>query len=220
MATITVENYLKRILQLQAGGRELVPMGALAGAMRVTPGTVTTMAKALATEGWLEHRPREGVRLTESGRQLAANVVRRHRLIETFLVKILKMDWAEVHVEAEELEHAVSERLLERIDAALGRPKSDPHGDPIPSLRGALSESLGLTLASCPVKASLRVLRVRDQTPAFLGLVEKAGLKPGARVRLLDRDLVAGVVQVGLSGRSRKSLGMAEAAKIEVGVVE
>src|SRR5665213_2933574 len=176
MATVTVENYLKRIRQLESAGRELVPMGALADAMGVTPGTVTTMAKALAEEGWLEHRPREGVRLTEAGRQLAANVVRRHRLIETFLVRILKMDWAEVHVEAEELEHAVSERLLERIDAALGRPKSDPHGDPIPPRHGGLTESAGLTLASCPVRAPLRVLRVRDQTPAFLGLVEKAGV--------------------------------------------
>jgi DtxR family Mn-dependent transcriptional regulator len=216
MASITVENYLKRIHLLQDGNPKLVPMGSLAGAMGVTPGTVTTMAKALAADGWVEHRPRDGVRLTERGRKMALDVIRRHRLIETFLVKVLKMDWAHVHAEAEELEHAVSQRLLERIDAVLGHPKTDPHGDPIPSRQGALARTPGLTLVSCPVCSATQVVRVHDQTPAFLGLVGKAGLKPGAQVKVLERDLVAGIVQIGLSDGSRRPLGMAEASKIEV----
>jgi DtxR family Mn-dependent transcriptional regulator len=218
VASTTVENYLKRILQLEEA-RGLVSMGALAGAMKVTPGTVTSMAKTLAAEGWIEHRPRGGVRLTEKGRKMALGVVRRHRLVEAFLVRILKMDWAEVDAEAEVLEHAISERLLDRIDAALGRPKTDPHGDPIPSAGGSVAEKAEQTLATCPVRASLRILRVRDQSPGFLGLVEKAGLTPGARVRVVGRDRVLGVVQVGLRDGPRRVLGLPEAAKIEVGAV-
>jgi DtxR family Mn-dependent transcriptional regulator len=213
--SVTVENYLKRILLL-GEGRDLVSMGALAEAMEVTPGTVTSMAKALAAEGWVEHRPRGGVRLTERGRRMALNVVRRHRLVETFLVKTLGMDWADVHAEAEELEHAISERLLGRIDAALGHPKTDPHGDPIPSAQGAVSERAARTLVSFPVQVNARVLRVRDQSAMFLALVEKLGLKPGARVRVLERDLVSGVVQLGLRDGSRQPLGLGEAGKIEV----
>jgi DtxR family Mn-dependent transcriptional regulator len=157
------------------------------------------------------------VRLTEKGRRIALGVVRRHRLVETFLVRILKMDWAEVDAEAEILEHAVSERLLDRIDAALGRPKADPHGDPIPSAGGSVAGTVGQTLASCPVRAPLRILRVRDQSPEFLGLVEKAGLTPGARARVVERDCVLGVVQIRLRAGPRQALGLAEAAKIEVG---
>jgi DtxR family Mn-dependent transcriptional regulator len=213
--SVTVENYLKRILLLEEG-RDLVSMGTLAGAMEVTPGTVTAMAKALAAEGWIEHQPRGGVRLTDRGRRIALNVVRRHRLVETFLVRTLGMDWADVHAEAEELEHAVSERLLNRIDAALGHPKTDPHGDPIPSAQGAVSEKTGQTLVSFPIQAPARVLRVRDQSAEFLGLVEKLGLKPGAKVRVLERDLVSGIVQLGLRDGSRQPLGLSEAAKIEV----
>ncbi len=215
MPSVTVENYLKRILLLEEG-RDLVSMGTLAGAMEVTPGTVTAMAKALAAEGWVEHRPRGGVRLTDSGRRMALNVVRRHRLVETFLVRTLKMDWADVHVEAEELEHAISDRLMDRIDASLGHPKTDPHGDPIPSAQGAVSDAVGQTLVSCPVNVPARVVRVRDQSAQFLGLAEKIGLKPGARVRVLERDLVSGIVQLGLRDGSRQPLGLAEAGKIEV----
>ena len=213
--SVTVENYLKRILLL-GEGRDLVSMGMLARAMKVTPGTVTAMAKALAAEGLIEHRPRGGVRLTAGGRRAALNVVRRHRLVETFLVRTLKMDWADVHAEAEEMEHAISGRLMDRIDAVLGHPRTDPHGDPIPSAQGSVPGAVGQTLATFPVHLSARVLRVRDQSAVFLGLVEKLGLKPGAKVRVLERDLVSGIVQLGLRDGSRQPLGLAEAGKIEV----
>ena len=100
MATSTVENYLKHMLLLSEGTEELVSMGALAGSLAVVPGTVTTMVKALADEGMVEHQPRQGVRLTAEGRRVALNVLRKHRLVETFLVNVLKMDWAKVHAEA------------------------------------------------------------------------------------------------------------------------
>src|SRR5438046_8279 len=137
MASRTVENYLKALYsEQQRAGDELVSMGRLASAMGVVPGTVTTMVKALADSGLVSYEPRGGVRLTRGGEQLALHVLRRHRLVELFLVKVLGLDWSEVHAEAEELEHAVSDKVLERIDALLEHPRVDPHGDPIPPARG------------------------------------------------------------------------------------
>ena len=110
-------------------------MGQVAAALGVTPGTATTMVKALAESGLAEYEPYSGVRLTTAGEKLAGLVLRRHRLVELFLVQVMGMSWAEVHDEAEQLEHVVSERLIERIDEMLGRPTHDPHGDPIPERR-------------------------------------------------------------------------------------
>ena len=107
-------------------------MGQVASALGVTPGTATTMVKALAESGLAEYEPYSGVRLTAAGEKLAGLVLRRHRLVELFLVQVMGMSWAEVHDEAEQLEHVVSERLIDRIDEMLGRPTHDPHGDPIP----------------------------------------------------------------------------------------
>ena len=135
----TVENYLKTIFLAQAGRAapdELVPMGQIASALGVVPGTATTMVKTLSESGLVHYEPYMGVRLTPAGEKLASLVLRRHRLIELFLVKVLGMSWTEVHDEAERLEHAVSEQLIERIDAMLGRPAVDPHGDPIPTAEG------------------------------------------------------------------------------------
>src|ERR1700683_3559434 len=129
MATSTVENYLKQLYLEQGaaeGGR--VPMGQLAKAMEVVPGTATSMVKALSDSGLVDYEPRGGVRLTSRGEQLALHVLRRHRLLELFLVKVLDLDWSVVHEEADSLEHAVSERVLERIDAFLDHPTTDPHG--------------------------------------------------------------------------------------------
>ncbi len=138
----TVENYLKAIYQGQlrlSGDIRLVSMGQVATALNVTPGTATTMVKALAESGLAEYEPYSGVRLTPAGERLAALVLRRHRLVELFLVQVMGMSWAEVHDEAELLEHVVSERLIERIDEMLGHPTRDPHGDPIPTAEGAIT---------------------------------------------------------------------------------
>ena len=138
----TVENYLKAIYQGQSalnGDDHLVPMGQVASSVGVAPGTATTMVKALAESGLAEYEPYSGVRLTDAGEKLAGLVLRRHRLVELFLVQVMGMSWAEVHDEAEQLEHVVSERLIERIDEMLGRPTHDPHGDPIPDPDGAIT---------------------------------------------------------------------------------
>ena len=131
----TVENYLKAIFhaQLQLPRKsDMVPMGRLAGALGVVPGTATTMAKTMSDSGLVKYEPYAGVRLTPSGDRLAAMVVRRHRLIELFLVNVMGMSWSEVHDEAEHLEHAMSDRVIARIDEMLGHPAVDPHADPIP----------------------------------------------------------------------------------------
>src|SRR6516162_9763960 len=195
----TVENYLKAIYQGQStltDGARLVPMGQVASALGVTPGTATTMVKALAESGLAEYEPYSGVRLSASGDKLAALVLRRHRLVELFLVEVMGMSWAEVHDEAEQLEHVVSERLIERIDQMLGRPTRDPHGDPIPTAEGRLATRHLESLLTCPVGKPLRVTRIADQDPAFLRFIENNALKPGEPVEVQSRDAAADSVKI------------------------
>ena len=216
MATIAVENYLKHVLLLSDGNPELVPMGALAGALEVVPGTVTTMVKALADEGLVEHQPRHGVRLTGEGRRVALNVLRKHRLVETFLVNVLKMDWSKVHDEAEQLEHAISDEVLDRLDALLGHPETDPHGDPIPSRQGKLSSQVYATLATCITERAMRIVRVTEQSKEFLQFAEQNGLQPGTSLRVVDRNLTAGLVSVRKTTGRAVALSLVAAGKILV----
>ncbi|MFZ9682128.1 MAG: metal-dependent transcriptional regulator [Cephaloticoccus sp.] len=220
MATSTVENYLKAALLYEQENDGIVPMGALVEALGVVPGTVTTMVKAMAVQGLIEHEARQGVRLTPVGRALALGVLRKHRLVETFLVQTLKMDWSEVHDEAEALEHAVSDRVLERIDEFLGRPVTDPHGDPIPDAEGRIADTARqVTMEGCAVNKSLRVTRILDQTPDFLAYVQQSGLKPGARIKVLRREAASGVVRCEIKAGHELNLGLPAAAKIVVGAV-
>ncbi|MEO6436370.1 MAG: metal-dependent transcriptional regulator, partial [Tepidisphaeraceae bacterium] len=188
MPSITVENYLKTLYTQQAGGDELVPMGAFAGAMGVAPGTATAMVKALAESGLVDYEPRGGVRLSGKGEKLALHVLRRHRLVELFLVEVLKLDWSEVDPEAEELEHAISDKVLAKIDELLDYPEVDPHGDPIPTAKGKLTERPLRSLAECELGKAVRVSRVMDQNPHFLQFVDRNSLKPGTEVIVLSRD--------------------------------
>jgi DtxR family Mn-dependent transcriptional regulator len=217
MPSSTVEDYLKSIfLQRQAARGPRVPMGRLAAALGVTPGTATTMIKALAEAGLVDYEPRGGAGLTRAGEKLARRMVRRHRLIEVFLVRILGLDWSEVHAEAEELEHAVSDKVLARIDALLGRPKVDPHGDPIPTPRGKLAAGAIHSLASCALGQAMRVARVTDQDGHFLRFIERQGLVPGAAVVVERREPDADAVSIRLPGKKLLTLGGAAAAKILV----
>src|SRR4029077_17315091 len=203
----TVENYLKAIYQGQAAltaPERLVPMGQVASAVGVTPGTATTMVKALSESGLAEYEPYSGVRLTRAGQQLAGLVLRRHRLVELFLVQVMGMSWAEVHDEAEQLEHVVSERLIERIDEMLGRPTHDPRGGPIPSADGAIAPLPLDSLLTCPVGQTLKVTRITDQDPAFLRFVEHHHLKHAQRVQVEARDTAAD--SVSLRGADREPL--------------
>jgi len=217
MATSTVEDYLKCILiEEQRAPEALVSMGQIAAGLSVAPGTVTSMVKTLADGGLLTYEPYSGVRLTLPGRQLALHVLRRHRLIELFLVRFLGMDLSEVHPEAEELEHAVSERLIERIDEMLGYPEVDPHGDPIPSASGKVTERVLPSLVDSPLGVPLTVARIGDQSREFLQLVERRGLLPGHRLQVEHRDQAADTVELRLADGGSLNLGFRAASKILV----
>ncbi|MEM7806582.1 MAG: metal-dependent transcriptional regulator, partial [Planctomycetota bacterium] len=222
MPTSTVENYLKQIYLAGQGltDEELVSMGSVAEGVGVTPGTATSMVKSLAEGELLDYAPRGGVRLTDTGERMARQVLRRHRLIEQFLVEIIGLDWSEVHEEAEVLEHAVSEKLLDRIDALLGHPSVDPHGDPIPPAddekRRSTKPTRVWTLADCPMNESLQVSRVIDQTPPFLQFLDRHGLVPGALVTVTGRESAADSTAVETADHGVISLGTTAATKVLV----
>jgi len=215
----TVENYLKAIHHGQSAlpkGQRLLPMGQVASALSVTPGTATTMVKTLAESGLVEYEPYSGVRLTKAGDKLAARVLRRHRLVELFLVQVMGMRWDEVHEDAEQLEHVVSDRLIDRIDEMLGRPTHDPHGDPIPSADGAIAPLPPDNLLTCPTGTPLRVTRITDQDPAFLRFIESNNLKPGQRIEVDARDTAADAVRLRGANRDPLTIGARAASKLLV----
>ncbi len=215
----TVENYLKTIFQAQlslGGADALVPMGQLASSIGVVPGTATTMVKALADSGLAHYEPYAGVRLTPAGEKLAALVVRRHRLIELFLVRVMGMSWTDVHDEAENLEHAVSDRLIERIDEMLGRPDVDPHGDPIPDPEGLVTTPAYDSLLTCPLEAPVTISRVSDQDREFLQFAEQHDLRPGDVVRVEDRSATGDSVRLRGRNERRLTIGARAAAKVLV----
>lgn len=192
MASITTENYLKQILLLSEEMEcERVPMGKVAERMQVVPGTATTMVKAMDRAGWLQYTPREGVSLTDDGSQLALKVLRKHRVVEMFLVEALKLDWSEIHHEAEALEHAVSDKVLDRMDEYLGRPAYDPHGDPIPSRLGELKSRKLQPLSECKSGQIVQIAQIKQQDARFLQFLDRSGLTPGSQVHVIGHDAVA-----------------------------
>lgn len=201
MPSSTIEDYAKQLyfLQQRQEAGTLVSMGKLAAAMDVVPGTATTMVKTLATAGLAEYVPRSGVKLSPNGESLALRVLRRHRLIESFLVNTLHLDWSEVHEEAEALEHVVSDRVLERIDALLGHPTADPHGAPIPDAQGVLPARNSQPLPLLPGDTPLQLTRVADSDNHFLQFLADHQLKPGVPVRITGNDETAGTITLQLA---------------------
>ncbi|HHO58500.1 metal-dependent transcriptional regulator [Oceanithermus desulfurans] len=176
------EDYLKQVLLLSGEGP--VTTQALAQRMGVRPASVTGMLKKLASLGLVDYAPYRGVTLTEAGRAVALEVLRHHRLIETYLAEALGYDWDEVHEEAERLEHHISEAFEARIAEWLGHPERDPHGDPIPTAGLALPHPEGARMnESRPGR--YRLLRVRAQDEGTLALLARLGLVPGARFELI-----------------------------------
>jgi DtxR family Mn-dependent transcriptional regulator len=213
--SLTVENYVKTIFQIGQAGDGQAATGQLATALGVSPGTVTSMLKTLSEGGLVTYMPYEGVRLTAAGKALALRVVRRHRLIELFLVKTLDLNWDEVHEEAEHMEHAVSDRLVDRIDEYLGHPAADPHGDPIPRSDGSFHMPESRTLAECGVGDNFRLTRVIDQSPEFLRFLSSSGLLLGVSGTIVANRAEAGIVTIHVDGHET-SLGRAAAEKILV----
>jgi len=219
LASSTVENYLKAIYLgavALTSSRRLLPMGQLASALGVTPGTATTMVKTLADAGLVEYEPYAGVALTPAGAKLAARVVRRHRIVELFLVNVMGYGWEEVHDEAEQLEHAVSDRLIEQMDDMLGRPGVDPHGDPIPDAEGVIKAQDAQTLLTCPLKTPVLVTRVIDQDRVFLRFIEDHDLKPGESIEVENRDAASDSVRVRGKNDRRITIGTRAASKLLV----
>ncbi|MDF1850036.1 MAG: metal-dependent transcriptional regulator [Verrucomicrobiales bacterium] len=214
MATSTVENYLKSILRLQRRSGSTA-VGEVARELSLTPGTVTTMMRHLSGEGYVDYQPRRGLRLTPDGESAALRVVRRHRLIELFLVQVMAMDWTEVHEEAEQLEHVVSDRLIDRMDEMLGRPTRDPHGDPIPDAEGNIVAMEALPLAEVE-SGMYRVVRVSDQDPDLLGWLDEKGMTIGEEFELSHCNRAAGVLEIVREEAERLQMGMQVAERVFV----
>ena len=217
MPSSTVENYIKQVYLAQPRDQSRrLTMGKLARIMAVVPGTATSMVKALSDSGLVDYEPRSGVRLTKGGTRLALHVLRRHRLVEQFLVEKLDLDWSEVHEEAEALEHVISNKVLEHIDQALGHPAFDPHGDPIPTASGAVADSLHERLSGCGAKSRVRIARILDQDPSFLQFIEEQGLLPGRRMIVRSNHPQADSVVLEDGDARTVTLGTSAAAKILV----
>jgi DtxR family Mn-dependent transcriptional regulator len=190
--TPAMQDYLKAVYRL--GHQGPVATQRLADELGVAPSSATNMAKRLHELGLVTHEPYHGVTLTEAGRQAALDVVRRHRLWETYLAQAVGMGWDEVHDEAERLEHYLSERLESRIDSLLGFPATDPHGDPIP--REGADPAPGPTLLQAPAGAEGTISRISDRDPEQLRYLGALGIVPGARVTVLEHLPFEGPVRI------------------------
>jgi DtxR family Mn-dependent transcriptional regulator len=200
----SVEDYLKVIYGLCESG-DPASTTAIAEVLAIQPASVTGMVKRLAESGLLEHVPYRGVSLTKRGTREALRVLRRHRILETYLCERLGYSWDDVHGEAERLEHAASDELIEKMAAALEFPLHDPHGAPIPTVAGDI-ESIGAsTLADAAPGARVRIRAVRDEDSAVLRWMAAEGLVPGARVRVAEAQDVAGSVEISLDADGAES---------------
>jgi DtxR family transcriptional regulator, Mn-dependent transcriptional regulator len=197
--TRSVEDYLKAIYQLSPEGRA-ASTSEIAHLLALSAPSVTGMVKRLSEHGLLEHVPYRGVQLTEEGRRAALRMVRRHRLIEAYLVEFLGYTWDTVHAEAERLEHAVSDTMIERMAAALGNPTVDPHGDPIPAADGSIQELSCTALTDIPVGQTVEIHRVHESQPDRLRYMASLGLKPGAQIRVVDRQPFDDLVTIEVEG--------------------
>ncbi|MFT4051349.1 MAG: metal-dependent transcriptional regulator [Microbacterium sp.] len=189
-SSVAIDDYLKTIYHHTEWQSAPITPSQLAATLSLAPSTVTEMVHKLASAGLVTHRPYGPVTLTDAGRQRAASVIRRHRLIETWLVRDFGYAWDEVHDEAEVLEHTISDRLLEGIDERLGRPRFDPHGDAIPDAAGEVDREPFVLLAEAGIGHTGRVLRVSDREPALLRALEAAGIDVGHAVTVTGRDAV------------------------------
>jgi DtxR family Mn-dependent transcriptional regulator len=200
--TISGEDYLKAIYHLSEAGAPATTTG-IAEALALTAPSVSGMVKRLADAGLLEHLPYKGVTLTEAGRQAALKMLRRHRVIEAYLVSFLGYGWDTVHDEAERLEHAVSDDLVNRMAEALGNPTVDPHGDPIPTADGRLVEVPSTPLPEVPVGSTVMIARVDSGSAERLRWLAEAGLVPGATVTVMAQQPFSGPITVQLGGADR-----------------
>lgn len=200
--TRSVEDYLKVIYELAPEGRAAAT-SQIAHALELSPASVSGMVKRLSEQGLLEHAPYKGVQLTEHGRRAALRMVRRHRIIESYLVAFLGYSWDTVHDEAERLEHAVTDELIERMSAALGNPGFDPHGDPIPDADGAIAELDCTPLSEVETGTRVEIRRVRVGSADLLRYLASRELRPGVEIEILEREPFRGPITLRADGREQ-----------------
>ena len=197
--SISIEDYLKAIWLVAQEG--VASTNTLAEQLQVASPSVSAMLGKLQDAGFVSHERYRGVTLTARGRQEALRLLRRHRLVETFLLEHLGYGWDEVHGEAERLEHAVSDRFTERLAEFLGHPSHDPHGDPIPEADGTLPDTPNVPLAEVEVGRALQVSRLLSQASDVLSYLADVGIQPGVRLEVTRREPVGGLVHVTLGDK-------------------
>ena len=213
-----VEDYLKAIYDLERVG-EPAATNDIADRLAISPASVSGMVRRLADQGLITHEPYRGVRLTGEGRAAALRTLRRHRILECYLTEVLAYPWDRVHEEAERLEHAASEELVERMAAALGDPLHDPHGAPIPTRDGRVEEAALRSLAEIAAGERVRVRQVQDDDAERLRYLAELGIRPGALVRILDRAPFDGPITVWVDaagGGATRAIGVGLAAEVRV----
>lgn len=202
MHSFTEENYLKTIYKLQEQHGESVANSDLAKAMEVHSASVTDMLKKMAKKKLINYEKSKGFKLTEKGKQIALNIIRKHRLWEVFLLEKLGFGWDEVHEIAEQLEHIQSESLINRLDTYLGHPKADPHGDPIPNANGILVKSKAVLLSEMKKDQSGKFTGVIDHSPAFLSYLDKIGIALGDTIRIKNIETYDNSITLQLRGKT------------------
>lgn len=200
--TRSIEDYLKAIYSLSSPDAAAATND-IATHLNLTPASVSGMIKRLSGQGLVEHSPYRGTRLTHEGKLLALRMLRRHRLIEAYLVAFLDYTWDNVHEEAERLEHAVSDELIERMAHALGNPRVDPHGDPIPDADGNIADFIHVPLSDVEPGETVTIARVDSRDEDRLRFLAVEGLVPGTEVAVVDRYPYGGPVTVRVAGEDR-----------------
>ncbi|HSS09852.1 MAG TPA: metal-dependent transcriptional regulator [Acidimicrobiales bacterium] len=209
------EDYLKALYNLHGDTRP-VPTRDLAQRLGISSPSVSEMVSRLTAQGLVEHDKYRGQQLTREGRKVALELVRHHRLLEMFLVRVLGYSWDEVHDEAERLEHVISERMEQRIFELLGRPELDPHGHAIPSLTGKVRHPSERALNECRAGEKVVVQVVSDDDPAKLRELERRGLMPGTQIEVMAPSEYEGPIDIRLKGRRvNVPLGLARAVFVE-----
>jgi DtxR family Mn-dependent transcriptional regulator len=199
MITEADQNYLKEIYSLELDHQQ-VTTSMLAERFGFSPATVTGMLKKLSSHGWVSYEPYQGVNLTDDGRKIALEVLRHHRLIETYLARALNIPWDRLHDEAERLEHVLSDYLEARIDENLGFPTSDPHGSPIPSVDGSIRDLGRTRLANLEAGSDAEIVEVYDRDPELLARLKDLGLIPGTHIAVQAVEPLDGLFTLTVGG--------------------
>lgn len=208
------EDYLKAIYELEQGG-EAAGTNDIAARLGIAAASVTGMIQRLARLGLVRAERYRGARLTDAGRAAALQLIRRHRILESYLVQRLGFGWDDVHGEAERLEHAASDELIARMAESIGNPTADPHGAPIPSATGEVDETRLESIGDLAAGRSATVVRMSDRDPAFLRYLDAMGIRPGAQLRVESREPFGGPITIEVEG-ARHAVGAAAAERVYI----